>query len=387
MLAIKNGRTVCEKGISNQNVYIQNGKIFAVTDEFLECEEVIDAGQCYVAPGFIDIHVHGAGGSDFLDGTAEDYLIAAQTHAKHGTTALLPTLTSVDAKGIRVAATAFAKARTKNEQGAELLGLHLEGPYLAQSQSGAQEPRFIRNYDPEEYESILEDYGDLILRWTAAPELPGADAFARALAMQGIVPSIGHSDADFDCAAKAFSNGFSLITHLYSCMSTVHRKNAYRYAGIIEYAYYNDDMNVEIIADGSHLPPSLLKLIYKLKGAEHIALVTDSMRGAGMPEGKSILGRRTNGLEVIIEDGVAKLPDRSAFAGSVATFDRLVRNMVTLADVPLCDALKMASETPAKIMRLKNKGKIKPNYDADIVIFDDNIDIKKTIVGGKVVLF
>ena len=356
-----------------------------MTKEQLDCDEIIDARNCYVAPGFIDIHTHGAGGSDFLDGTEEDYLTAAKTHAAHGTTALVPTLTSVDTAGIRRAVKAFVGAKKRNVFGSQLLGLHLEGPYFSPVQSGAQDPRFIRVFDPKEYEIILEEFGDSILRWSAAPELTGAAEFAKALKARGILPCIGHSDADFECAAEAFAAGFTLITHLYSCTSTVHRKNAYRYAGIVEYAYFNDDVDVEIIADGSHLPSSLLKLIYKIKGAGHIALVTDSMRGAGMPEGKSVLGSRTSGQEVLIEDGVAKLLDRSAFAGSVATFDRLVRNMVMMAGVSLCDAVKMASETPARIMGIKEKGKIYPGYDADLVIFDDNINVKKTIINGRVI--
>ena len=224
-----------------------------------------------------------------------------------------------------------------------------------------------------------------MLRWSAAPELPGVDGFANALRECGILPCIGHSDADFDCVSKAKDLGFTHVTHLYSCTSTVHRKNAFRYAGIVEAAYYFDDMTVEIIADGIHLPPSLLKLIYKLKGPDKIALITDSMRGAGMPDGESVLGNLDNGLHVIIEDGVAKLMDRSAFAGSVATCDRLLRNMVNLADVPLVDAVKMASLTPARILGIKNKGSLEAGYDADIVIFDENINVVNTIVNGRVI--
>ena len=175
------------------------------------------------------------------------------------------------------------------------------------------------------------------------------------------------------------------MTHLYSCMSSVHRTNGYRHGGVVEAAFLNDFMTVELIADGAHLPPELLKLVYKIKGPEKIALITDSMRGAGMPEGKSVLGCITDGLPVIVEDGVAKLPDRTAFAGSVATCDRLVKTMVQLAEIPLSKAVQMASQTPADILSLAGKGQIKEGFDADIVIFDKDIHIMKTIVGGKVV--
>ncbi len=201
----------------------------------------------------------------------------------------------------------------------------------------------------------------------------------------GILPCIGHSDATSTEAHKAFENGFTHVTHLYSCTSTVHRKNAFRYAGIVEEAYLNDEMTVEIIADGIHLPADLLRLIYKIKGTDNIALVTDSMCGAGMPEGESVLGSQENGLSVIIEDGVAKLPDRSAFAGSVAFSDRLVRNMIQVASVSLTDAVAMASKTPARIIGAENKGSLLPGYDADVVIFDENINVSLTMVAGRVV--
>ena len=165
----------------------------------------------------------------------------------------------------------------------------------------------------------------------------------------------------------------------------VHRKNAFRYAGIVEAAYLNDGMSVEIIADGIHLPADLLKLVNKIKGAENTCLITDSMRGAGMPDGESMLGSKIDGLKVVIEDGVAKLPDRSAFAGSVAFCDRLVRNMVNMADIPLADAVYMANQTPARIVGLDTKGAITEGKDADIIIFDDNINIEKNIIGGKLV--
>ena len=203
---------------------------------------------------------------------------------------------------------------------------------------------------------------------------------------KGIIAAIAHTDASYDEVIKAFENGFNLATHLYSGMSGVFRRNVFRYAGVIESAYLIDEMKVEVICDGIHLPAPLLKLIYKIKGPDKIALITDSMRGAGMPDGESILGSLKNGLRVIVEDGVAKLPDRSAFAGSVATSDRLVLNMIQLAEVPLHEAVRMASTTPATIMGVNDrKGSLIAGKDADIVIFDNNINIEKTIIKGKVV--
>lgn len=383
---ICNGKIICvDKVLEGYNLCFEDGKITEITKDVPKYDKLIDAQGNYVSPGFIDMHTHGAGGADFLDQSEKAYITAATVHAQHGATAIVPTLTSVDIDGMKTAIDIFKKIDTKKHPCAKLLGLHAEGPYFAESQKGAQEPRFIHAFDKEEYDEILKLGGDCMLRWSAAPELSGCEGFAEAIKEYGILPCIGHSDADFECVEKARDMGFSHITHLYSCTSTVHRKNAFRYAGIVEAAYYYDDITVEIIADGVHLPSSLLKLIYKLKGPDKVALITDSMRGAGMPDGESVLGNIDNGLPVIIEDGVAKLTDRSAFAGSVATCDRLVRNMVNMAEVPIVDAVKMASTTPAKILNLKNTGAIEVGYDADIVIFDDDINIKNTIVDGRVI--
>jgi N-acetylglucosamine-6-phosphate deacetylase len=253
------------------------------------------------------------------------------------------------------------------------------------SQRGAQDAKFIKNPDEAEYIDILNRSKDIV-RWSAAPELKGALKFGERLRERGILPAIAHTDAKYEEVLKAFECGFTHVTHLYSAMSTIRRINAYRHAGVVEAAYLIDDMTVEIIADGAHLPTSLLKFVYKFKGADKTALITDSTRAAGMPEGESVIGSRENGQRVIIEDGVAKLPDRSAFAGSVATADRLVKTMIELADVTICDAVKMATLTPAKIIGVSDrKGKLAAGYDADVLIFDENIDVKTTVVKGKVV--
>ena len=370
----------CETG---QKIYTENGIITAVTEENLPAEREIDCGGDYLSAGWIDIHTHGAGGADFLDGTPEAYHTAARMHGIHGATTILPTTTSVDRDRIVQAASAFEQAKEYRDI-PDMPGLHLEGPYLAASQKGAQEDRFIHPFDKTETDEILAA-SDKILRWTAAPELDGAAEFAETLTSRGILPCIGHTDATFSETETAFAQGFTHITHLYSCMSTVHRVNAYRVAGVLEAAYYLDDMTVEIIADGSHLPAELLKYVVKFKGRDRIALVTDSMRAAGMPEGESVLGALDNGLPVIVEDGVAKLTDRTAFAGSVATSDMLIRTMVNLAEVPLHDAVYMQTVTPAKIMGLTDRGAVKPGLRADFTVFDREIRVTKTVVAGNVI--
>lgn len=386
-LKIYNGKIITPfKTINQGTVLIIDGIISFVTEKNIDVEDAfeIDAKGQYVAPGFIDLHVHGGGGCDFMDGTEKAFLTIAETHAQYGTTAMMPTTLSSSYNELIQTLELYQKAQLKNKKGAEFIGMHLEGPYFALSQRGAQDPKFIRNPDPSEYKEILSRFS-CVKRWSAAPELKGAIEFGRFLKSKNVLPAIAHTDAIYEEVLEAFENGYSLITHLYSGMSGVTRRNAYRYAGVIESAFIIDEMDVEIIADGIHLPPALLKLVYKIKGPDRTALITDAMRAAGMPEGESILGSLHNGLKVIVEDGVAKLPDRSSFAGSVATADRLIRTMTTMADVPLTDAIKMMTSTPARIVGFENKGELVPGKDGDLIIFDDQINIEMTIVKGNIV--
>lgn len=387
LLKIHNGKILTPYRIFEGTVIVEGSKIREVVEGNVEVAGAteIDAKGKYISPGFIDIHVHGGGGHDFMDGSEEAFLKIAETHAQYGTTGLMPTTLTSELDELYNTLELYKQADKNNTQGAQFLGMHLEGPYFAMTQRGAQDPRYIRNPDPKEYMDILSRSND-IKRWSAAPELKGAIEFGNHLRSKGILVAMAHTDAIYEEALEAFEAGFTLGTHFYSCMSGVSRRNCFRYAGVIETAYLLDEMDVEIIADGIHLPAPLLKLIYKIKGPDRIALITDSMRAAGMPPGDSILGSKHNGLKVLVEDGVAKLPDRTSFAGSVATCDRLVRTMITIADVPLLEAVKMAAQTPANILGLgSSKGSLITGKDADIVIFDDNINVSTTIVGGRVI--
>lgn len=386
-LKIYNGKILTPYRIISGTVVVIDGKIKEVAEGDIDVPGAveIDAKGNYIAPGFIDIHVHGGGGHDFMDGSEEAFLKIAETHAMYGTTALMPTTLTSELDELYNTLELYKQADKNNKKGAQFLGMHLEGPYFALSQRGAQDPRYIRNPDPKEYMDILSRSSD-IKRWSAAPELKGAIEFGNHLRSKGILVAMAHTDAIYEEALVAFEAGYTLATHFYSAMSGVSRRECFRYAGVIETAYLLDEMDVEIIADGVHLPAPLLKLIYKIKGPDRIALITDSMRSAGMSAGDSILGSKHNGLKVIVEDGVAKLPDRSSFAGSVATCDRLVRTMINMADVPLLEAVKMASQTPANILGIgSSKGSLITGKDADIVIFDGNINVSTTIVQGRVI--
>ena len=385
---IYNGQVLTPYRIFPKGTVIVTGNtITAVSEGDIDVPDAIeiDAGGQYISPGFIDIHIHGGGGHDFMDGNEEAFLKIAETHARYGTTSMVPTTLTAEKKDLLHTLKLYEQANEKNVNGAQFLGMHLEGPYFAMSQRGAQDPRYIRDPDPEEYEDVIAR-SNVIRRWSAAPELKGAIQFGQYLRKHGILAAVAHTDAIYEDVIDAFENGYTLATHLYSAMSGVTRRNAFRYAGVIESAFIIDEMDVEIIADGIHLPAPLLKLIYRIKGPDKIALITDSMRGSGMPEGESVLGNKDTGLKVIIEDGVAKLPDRTAFAGSVATADRLVRNMINMAGVSLIDSVRMMTTTPAKIMKVDDKkGSLIAGKDADIVLFDKDINIAMTMVNGNIV--
>ncbi len=251
--------------------------------------------------------------------------------------------------------------------------------------AGAQDPRYIRNPKPEEYNETLDNLPE-IARWSFAPELDGAPEFAAELKRRGIIAAVGHTEASFEQCAAAYEAGASLMTHFYACMSTIAKKGIFRYAGVVEYGYYQDNMGIEIIADGFHVQKALLNTVIKIVGVDRIALVTDSMRAAGMPEGPSIIGSKDNGREVIVEGGIAMLKDRSALESSVATFDQLVRTIVRNTSCTIEQAVRMASANPARFMKVYDRtGSLEAGKDADIVIFDDDIRVKRTIVRGRTV--
>jgi N-acetylglucosamine-6-phosphate deacetylase len=387
-IKLYNGRVLTPDGV------IPNGTVVIIGEEIKEVAvgnvelpgaAEINARGNYISPGFIDMHVHGGGGYDFMDATVDAFLEIAKVHAMYGTTSMLPTtLTSGTEKLLQVLSV-YELADAQNKWGAQFLGVHIEGPYISVNQIGAQDPRYIRDPDPAEYVEIIARSHN-IKRWSAAPELKGGLQFGRYLKSKNILPSIAHTDATYNEVVEAFANGYTHITHFYSAMSGVTRVGCSRYAGVIESGYLINDMSVEIIADGVHLPEALLKLVHKIKGEEKTALITDAVRATGTSAKETILGDRDNGIKAIVEDEVAKLPDRSCFAGSVATSNRLVRTMIKLADVSLPKAVQMITSTPASIMAVNDKkGSLTPGKDADIVIFDENISIETTMIKGKIV--
>lgn len=384
-LMLENGVIVTPDRILNDCVVMVDGKIDYIgpAPQNTQDYQRIDCQGNYIAPGFIDMHLHGGGGCDFMDGDPEAILVAAKCHASHGTTSILPTGVAGNLEQTGKFFEAFRQAKGK-PGGANLLGIHLEGPYYNQEYKGAIEEKSLRNPSPDHYERVLSMTDDLMV-WSEAPELPGSMEFGRYLERRGILAAIGHSGADFETVMEARENGFHHVTHLYSCTSTVIRRNCFRVAGIVEAAYYFDDLSVEMIADGVHLPQSLLKLIYMLKGADKIAVISDSMRAAGMGDGVSFLGQNGSGQQVIVKDGISWLPDGSGFAGGTGTADRLVRNLIHLGGIPVTDAVRMMTQTPARILGQTWKGRLAVGCDSDLVVFTPNVDIRLTVVGGEIV--
>jgi N-acetylglucosamine-6-phosphate deacetylase len=368
--------SIIEKG----SVLINGGMIEAVlpynpsTEDYAET----DAKGCYVAPGLFDIHVHGSGGYDCMDNTEEAFLGLARCELVHGATTVIPTSISCSHEKLKEFIRVFEKVRSKNHDGADMPGLHLEGPYISMEQKGAMEPQYVRGFNEKEYNEILE-MTDSIMRWSAAPELEGAKEFAKAVTGRGILCAFAHSDAVCAVAEQAVDWGFSHATHLYSGMSTLKRVAGIRTAGLVEAAYLSDEVTIELISDGMHLPPELLRLAYKIKGPDKTVLITDAMRAAGLGEGSYSFGDR----EVIVKDGVA-WADAENFSGSIATPDVCIRVMTKKAGIPLLDAVKMMTLTPARLCGLDNKkGSLEAGKDADLIMFDEDISIQRVYKKGE----
>ncbi len=377
---IINARILTPQGwLKDGSVVIRDNKILEVTNSDLAIvgAEIFDAKGMYVVPGGVEIHVHGGGGRDFMEGTEDAFKVAVAAHMKHGTTSIFPTLSSSTVPMIEAAAETCTKLM--EDPNSPILGLHLEGHYLNLKMAGGQLPENIKDPDPKEYIPIVEKWSCL-KRWDAAPELPGAVQFGKYISSKGILASVAHTQAEYDDIHAAYEAGYTHANHFYNAMPGFHKRREYKYEGTVESIYLHDDMTVEVVADGIHVPPAILRLVYKIKGVERTCAITDALACAASDSTTAFDPR------VIIEDGVCKLADRSALAGSVATMDRLIRSLVQKADIPLADAVRMISETPSKIMNVYDrKGSLQKGKDADMLIIDDDLNLRAVWSMGKLV--
>ncbi len=382
---IKNGTIITDRLEKGKYLYFENDKITAITADELPFDKEIDAEGNYVSPGFIDIHTHGAANCDFVDNEKSGMITACFAHARHGTTTIFPTCTSSATADILRFLEITKELIKENAPGRpHIAGSHLEGPYFADGQRGAQNPEYIKAPVPEEYKKFYDVADGTLSRISFAPELDGSLELCDFLREKGVVASFGHTDGVYSELKPAIDKGCKLATHLYSGMNCVTRRNLLRNLGAVETTFLEDDVYAEIICDGIHLPVELLRLIIKIKGTDKLCMITDSMRAADMPEGDYQLGAKGDGLECTVKNGVAYLRDMTAFAGSVATTDRLVRVMHKDVGMPLVECIKMMCKNPATVMKIdSDRGQLKEGYFADIVFFDKDINVKKVIIEGK----
>ncbi len=386
---IRNGTVLTPfRKIPDGGLIVEDGKILTVLEsgETVSSEgmQIIDAKGHYIAPGLIDVHVHGGGGIELMGSSPAEIAQMCTAHSRYGTTSILPTTVASPVSQLCDAIDA-TKAAIPLCRDCNILGIHLEGPFLSLTQCGAQAPDYIYPADEENVHALLDRW-DGVRLMGAAPEVPNGYWLGEQLAKRNITASIAHSNATFDEAIAALDHGYEDITHLYSGCSSMYRKNAYRIAGVVEAGLYSDGFTAQVIADGKHLPASLLKLIYKCKGSSQIILISDGLALSACEVQPGTTYLQKNGVLTVMDDGVMKLLNKQSFAGSIATMSKLVYNMVTLADVPLLEAVRMATYNPAKLIKQHDrKGILAPGKDADVIIFDNNIQVYLTMTNGKVV--
>ncbi len=386
---IKNTLPVFEDKVSTKPtaILIENGKI---ADADFKGKtpynaEILDADGGYCLPGFIDLHVHGGGNSDFMDCTLEAFQAVTDTHFRHGTTTLVPTSMTATEQDLCEFLTAYRQFKQSGMSKVSLLGVHLEGPYFSGADGkskGAQKTELLRIPDMAEIDRLLEAADGCILRWDAAPELPNADKFAETMLKNGIIPAVAHSNATGKEAADCFKNGFQHVTHFYNAVTQYRKVDQTVFAGIVEAAYLNDSVTLELICDGCHVPKECVQLALKIKGPEKVSAITDAMRLAGTDLKSGKLGNLKNGTNVISDNGVAKLPDFKSFAGSIATMDRCLRVLFLDYGIPLNIASTMLSGSPARRLGVFDTvGNIAVGKSADLVIVDKDSNVKKVIKG------
>lgn len=381
-----NAKLILENEIRDGCVLAENGKILDVCDRSDEyADERVDCKGLFLSPGFADIHVHGGGGYSAMSDSPDEIVKMCEAHAKRGTTSIVPTTLAAPVKRLQRAIDNISAAKEKCTV-SNILGVHLEGPFLSMSKKGAQSPENILVPTEENLHELL-DYSENVRMIGAAPEIENGMLVGEEAAKRGIVASVAHSDADFSIVEEALSHGYTDVTHIFSACSAMHKEGIFRKVGVAEAGLALDGYSTQFIGDLRHLPYGCIKLIYKAKGADKAYAITDGLEYSALDMEEGTVIMQENGMGVVYEDSVMKLADRSCLAGSVATSNILVRNMVKECGIPLTEAVKMASLTPLKIIGSGDtKGRIKVGYDEDIILFDNDVNVKSVFVKGNRIL-
>lgn len=374
-LLIQNCRIVSPNvDIPHGDILLENDRIIAVGNAPAQAADtVIDGTGRIAVPGFIDIHSHGRSNYDFCDGTPEAFAAIGRGKLQDGVTGFLATSLSVSEADLRQLCQQAEDYKKKVADGATLLGIHLEGPFFNPPCAGAQNPKFLQNPRVE----LVEELNAIspVKKVSFSPELPGGVEFTRALAERGIMPSGGHSEADYACFEAARQAGMKHLTHFCNVMTPVHHLRF----GMVGGGLMADDVYVEMICDGVHLCDQMIRLIAKLKGPRRMMLITDAMRASGMPDGDYTLG----GLPVVVKDGCARLTTGQV-AGSTLRYYAGFKRLVRLTGLPLSEAVCATSLNQAESLKLGKRGRIEKDFIADLVLLDENLDVRTTIVNGEI---
>jgi N-acetylglucosamine-6-phosphate deacetylase len=373
-MLIKNCNIVFLDRVENGSVYIENGKIQKINPASTPDTTIIDGEGLFLSPGFIDVHIHGAGGCDTMDGTVSSLNTIAKTIAKNGTTAFLPTTMTCSLEDIKKAVSTVAQCMVEGSEGANIVGVHLEGPFISPNMIGAQNPNYVQKPSIETFKYMVGENTHAIKSITLAPEVEGAKELIEYLKKLGIAISLGHSKANYKEAMDGIRWGIGHSTHLYNAMTPF----SHREPGVVG-AIFDSDITTETISDGIHISYPSLRIAYKQKGFNKVLLVTDAMMACGMVDGKYSLG----GQDVFVKDGAARL-EGGTLAGSILTLDKAIRNVYKNCNYELYDIIKMATYNGARHCGVHHrKGLIQEGYDADLVLFDEDINIKKVIINGQ----
>jgi N-acetylglucosamine-6-phosphate deacetylase len=377
-MIFRNARLIFPDGIRDGlELVARDGRIAEIREQTRASgKDVVDLGRTYLAPGFVDLHIHGALGRDTMEASAEAFRAICDYHVSGGTTSLLLTTATAPIAAMVNVLNAVRDCRSSIKR---IAGVHVEGPFISRAKRGAQREEFIQEPTPEATKQLLE-HVDVIKRITIAPEVPGALEVIEKFRALGVSVSGGHSDAWDDEARAAFAHGMRSVTHTFNCMSRARRRGIRRIGGLLEFALSEPQINCELIADGHHVSATLMKMLYRAKGARGISLVTDATAGAGSPNGTrfSLFGN-----DCIVEDGVCLLADGSALAGSASRMIDLVRTLVRDVDVALHEAIAMATKNPAHEIGLERKGRLEAGADADLVVISPELEIVRTFVAGE----